>query len=206
MFNFITQLPSETCVHCLKSPPATFQNILFKHWFFSNNFQTTLFWTDRPYIYFCLLDTSVQRLNTKHYVLSWQTERAHSFSPDKRSGKLKMGMSLTCYKRKAQCIRLWATTVVSLWILTKHQFLILLKNAMRAFGFRLMLHFTFHVFLFFFFFFFSLRVNSNLTWVTVHHCSYTVHVLKNIKNGSHDTIYTFKNCFATMFSVFSFQQ
>ena len=42
-FNFITQLPSETTVYCLKSPPATFQNILFKHGFFSNNFQTTLF-------------------------------------------------------------------------------------------------------------------------------------------------------------------
>ena len=37
------------------------------------------------------------------------------------------------------------------------------------------------------------------------HCIYTVHVLKNIKNESHDTIYTFKNYFITMFSVFSFQ-
>ena len=37
------------------------------------------------------------------------------------------------------------------------------------------------------------------------HCAYTVHVLKNIKNGSHDTIYTFKNYFATVFSVFSSQ-
>ena len=37
------------------------------------------------------------------------------------------------------------------------------------------------------------------------HCIYTVHVLKNIKNGSHDTIYTFKNYFATVFLVFSFQ-
>ena len=35
------------------------------------------------------------------------------------------------------------------------------------------------------------------------HRAYTVHVLKNIKNGSHDTIYTFKNYFATLFSVFS---
>ena len=33
------------------------------------------------------------------------------------------------------------------------------------------------------------------------HCAYTVHVLKNIKNGSHGTIYTFKNYFATVFSV-----
>ena len=41
-------------------------------------------------------------------------------------------------------------------------------------------------------------------FVTVHHCIGTVHTLKNIKNGSHDTIYTFKNYFATVFSVFSF--
>ena len=33
----------------------------------------------------------------------------------------------------------------------------------------------------------------------------TVHVFKNIKNGSHDTIHTFKNYFATVFLVFSFQ-
>ena len=37
------------------------------------------------------------------------------------------------------------------------------------------------------------------------HCSHTVHVLKNIKNESHDTIYTFKNYFATVFSVSNFQ-
>ena len=66
------------------------------------------------------------------------------------------------------------------------------------------------------FFFFFLRVNSNLTWVhcsrtvqhclyTVQHCSCTVYVLKNIKNSSHDIIYTFKNYFATVFSIFSFQ-
>ena len=60
-----------------------------------------------------------------------------------------------------------------------------------------------HVYVFFFHFF--LCVNSNFIWIyclhTVHHYSYTVHVLKNIKNGSHDTIYTFKNYFATIFSV-----
>ena len=32
----------------------------------------------------------------------------------------------------------------------------------------------------------------------------TVHVFKNIKNESHDTIHTFKNYFAIVFSVFSF--
>ena len=36
------------------------------------------------------------------------------------------------------------------------------------------------------------------------YCAYTVHVLKNIKNRSHDTIHTFKNYFTTIFSVFSF--
>ena len=65
------------------------------------------------------------------------------------------------------------------------------------------------LFIFFFFFFFLLRVNSNITWVycsrTVYHCSCTVYLLKNIKNGSHDTIYTFKNYFVIVFSVFSFQ-
>ena len=38
------------------------------------------------------------------------------------------------------------------------------------------------------------------------HCSSTVHIFKNIKNGSHNTIHTFKNYFATMFSVFSFSK
>ena len=33
----------------------------------------------------------------------------------------------------------------------------------------------------------------------------TVHALKNIKNGSHGTIHTFKNYFTTVLSVFSFQ-
>ena len=35
------------------------------------------------------------------------------------------------------------------------------------------------------------------------YCTYTVYILKNIKNRSHDTIYTFKNYFATVFSVFN---
>ena len=71
---------------------------------------------------------------------------------------------------------------------------------------------------FFFFFFFAFthlrrdRFYCSETFllfihcfVTVHHCSSTVHILKNIKNGSHDTIYTFKNYFATVFLIFSFQ-
>ena len=37
------------------------------------------------------------------------------------------------------------------------------------------------------------------------YCSNTVHALKNIKNGSHGTFHIFKNYFATVFSVFSFQ-
>ena len=60
------------------------------------------------------------------------------------------------------------------------------------------------------FFFIFLCVNSNLTWVHCagdkNHYSCTVHTLKNIKNGSHGSIHTFKNYFATVLSVFSFQQ
>ena len=33
------------------------------------------------------------------------------------------------------------------------------------------------------------------------HCSSTVHAFKNIKNGSHGTIHTFKNYLVTVFSV-----
>ena len=40
---------------------------------------------------------------------------------------------------------------------------------------------------------------------TVHHYLRTVHTLKNIKNGSHDTIHVFKNYFAIVLLVFSFQ-
>ena len=65
------------------------------------------------------------------------------------------------------------------------------------------------------FFFFFLRLDSNLTWVycqetkiTIHALFITVHSIvhaqKNIKNGSYDTIHTFKNYFATILSVFSF--
>ena len=70
----------------------------------------------------------------------------------------------------------------------------------------------FSCFMFCFLFYFSLRVNSNLTWVhcaetkiTIHALFITVHALKNIKNGSHNTIHTFKNYFATVLSVFNFQ-
>ena len=37
------------------------------------------------------------------------------------------------------------------------------------------------------------------------YCTCTVYAFKNIKNGSHDTIHTVKNYFATVFLVFSFQ-
>ena len=65
-------------------------------------------------------------------------------------------------------------------------------------------------FLCFFFFFVPAFVDFgrqfSLLW-TVYalftYCAYTVHILKNIKNGSHDTIYTFKYYFTTVFSVFS---
>ena len=40
--------------------------------------------------------------------------------------------------------------------------------------------------------------------ITIHTLFITVHALKNIKNGSHDNIHTFKNYFVTVLSVFSF--
>ena len=43
------------------------------------------------------------------------------------------------------------------------------------------------------------------TKITIHALFITVHALKNIKNGSHGTIHTFKNYFATVLSVFNFQ-
>ena len=55
--------------------------------------------------------------------------------------------------------------------------------------------------------FFSFSLTSRAfqeTTSTVASLFITIHVLKNIKNGSYDTIYTFKNYFATVFSVFSF--
>ena len=65
-------------------------------------------------------------------------------------------------------------------------------------------------------FFFSLHVNSKLIWFTVQgtkitvyilfiNVHSTVHELKNIKNGSHGTIHTFKNYFVTVLLIFSFQ-
>ena len=38
------------------------------------------------------------------------------------------------------------------------------------------------------------------------HCSSTVHAFKNIKNESHGIIHTFKNYFATVFSIFNFNK
>ena len=65
---------------------------------------------------------------------------------------------------------------------------------------------------FFFFFFlftrFALGRRQLLLftyWVVLFtHCSSIVYAFKNIKNGSHSTIHTLKNYFATMFSVFNF--
>ena len=69
-----------------------------------------------------------------------------------------------------------------------------------------------HFFFFFFFFcFHAFKEGQILLFRDNFYCLYTVlslfivYTLKNIKNRSHDTIYTFKNYFATVFSVFSFQ-
>ena len=84
---------------------------------------------------------------------------------------------------------------------------------MCGFGFSVSLNpaSRFPSFFFFFFAFTRLR-ETNVTvhalfcycLCTVHNCSSTIHTLKNIKKGSHGTIYTFKNYFATVFSIFSF--
>ena len=74
---------------------------------------------------------------------------------------------------------------------------------MVPFGFSVFRWIQSYVFPFFFFFFpQTSRVpgtTSNVVALFI-----TVHVLKNIKNGFHDTIHTFKNYFATVLSVFSF--
>ena len=43
------------------------------------------------------------------------------------------------------------------------------------------------------------------TKFTIYALFITVYILKNIKNRSHGTIYTFKNYFVTILSIFSFQ-
>ena len=89
-----------------------------------------------------------------------------------------------------------------------------------------------HVSSFFFYFLFFSCVFCLLRQLSlIMHCSSTIHALqqhysrtiailfthcswdpqplyseKNIKNGSHNIIYTFKNYFATVFSVFSFNK
>ena len=72
---------------------------------------------------------------------------------------------------------------------------------MWVFGLCLFLRFQFHVLLFFFFLG-AWTVTSHV--FTIHALFITVHALKNIKNGPHDTIHAFKNYFVTVLSVFSF--
>ena len=67
--------------------------------------------------------------------------------------------------------------------------------------------FQFHVFTFFFSCTWTVTLYGFTvqgTKIIIHALFITVHALKNIKNGSHGTIYTFKNYFATVLSVFSF--
>ena len=90
------------------------------------------------------------------------------------------------------------------------------KYIMRAFGFKVFLcprfAVAFSLFCFVFFFFFCPHmltlVHKKSIFCTVAilfiYCSNTVHALKNIKNGSHGTIHTFKNYFVTVLLVFSF--
>ena len=62
----------------------------------------------------------------------------------------------------------------------------------------------------FFFFFFLIHAQQLLgdSALVMHYSLLFVHYSlekKYIKNGSHDTIHTFKNYFVTVFSVFNFQ-
>ena len=69
--------------------------------------------------------------------------------------------------------------------------------------------FTFSAFFFFFSCVFCF-LRQILLFITFHNIVHGIHnhfiQKKNIKNESYDTIYTFKNYFATIFLVFSFQQ
>ena len=73
---------------------------------------------------------------------------------------------------------------------------------------RSFLLFLFLFFLFFIFFILRVLLKAGDNF----HCSSIVHEThrhfiqkKNIKNGSYDTIHTFKNYFVTVFSIFNFQ-
>ena len=75
------QSATKLSVCCLKTGQSMFQNHHFKHRLLNNLFQTTREqeWSTKHIFYF--LDTSVQCLNTKHYVLKWVTKRPPSLSP-----------------------------------------------------------------------------------------------------------------------------
>ena len=131
---------------------------------------------------------------------------SHQYMSHTHSNTVKV--SSTSFRRWRQDIEKEET--LSLILHQPHFFQTPISPFLEAFGLRVHVYkFTFSVF---FFFFSSAFVNFGrqflLLW-TVYtlftHCAYTVHVLKNIKNRSHDTIYTFKYYFATVFSVFSFQ-
>ena len=64
----------------------------------------------------------------------------------------------------------------------------------------------FQMCVFSFFFFFSLKITVYEQYIMFTYCIYTIHVFKNIKNGSHGIIYIFKNYFITVFSIFSFRK
>ena len=94
-----------------------------------------------------------------------------------------------------------------MWNLAKYNPIASIECTKCAFGLcvRVFL-FTFSTFFFFLPAFVDFGRQYLLLWtvyVLFTHCAYTIYVLKNIKNGFHDTIYTFKNYFATVFSVFS---
>ena len=74
-------------------------------------------------------------------------------------------------------------------------------DARRVFEFAF-----FFLFSFFFLLFETNNTIQNTVYVLIKGPTTTLFIKKILKNGSYDTIHTFKNYFVTMFSVFSFQQ
>ena len=111
------------------------------------------------------------------------------------------------FKKKSVQLQKLITDIIGNWNFTNPRSLNP-TNPKCGFGFSVCIFISAFSFFFFSFFFSFTRFRE--TKFTVHNCSSTVHGTiatlfrkKNVKNGSHGTIHTFKNYFTTVFSVFS---
>ena len=114
------------------------------------------------------------------------------------------------FKKKSVQLQKLITDIIGNWNFTNPRSLNP-TNPKCGFGFSVCIFISAFSFFFFLFFFHS-RVSGrqNLLFTTVAalftHCSWDhSHFIqkKNVKNGSHGTIHTFKNYFTTVYSVFS---